>query len=140
MYTLKVIPKTINDLTVEIELYKNKVWVASVEMKFKFGDNTTAWIEGGRTAAGYQRQGFGTWLRALCVHLAKKAGVSHIFQFSKNINRVGSDRPPSAYIMNKLGFDKLNFKDPMHPKTEMRLLHTKNSNMTPFFRNIRFTL
>jgi hypothetical protein len=135
-YTLKVVPKDINNLTVELELYKDGNWVASVRMKFNYGDNTTAWIDSGRTAETYKRQGYGTWLRALCVHIAKKAGIEHIHQLSKNVNHLSRNRPPSAYIMNKLGFTRLPFRD---PRIEWRVLNTKNVNMSRFFKNIKFT-
>ena len=62
----------------------------------------------GQTKKPYEGRGFGKIIRAACVVAAKKAGFRTVNQVSTYLNgarpRAGL-KPPSAYIMNKLGFN-----------------------------------
>ena len=73
-------------------------------------DGSKLFIELGRTNANYRRRGFGTQIRAIVLWCAKRAGYKRAYQdsmFMSNSNTSRS-RPPSAYIMNKLGFGVTN--------------------------------
>lgn len=133
-YTLKVEPINLNGVSVELMVYKDNVWVGSVNVRPEAPD--TVWIDSGYTPFKYRRQGVGTWLRALVVDIAKDLKIREVLQFSKNTNHLSSNRPPSAYIMNKLGFNKLPFRDPMHPKTEFRSINTSRANVKRFLKNV----
>jgi len=69
-------------------------------------DGNEIYLENGRTNMNYRRQGFGTQIRSIILWCAKRAGYKKAYQtsmFMVNSNK-SRPRPPSAYIMNKLGF------------------------------------
>jgi hypothetical protein len=68
-------------------------------------ENTDLWFALGKTHLQYRRLGYGTWIRAIAVWCAKRAGYKKIYQTSTRMpNSPWTPRPTSAYIMNKLGF------------------------------------
>jgi hypothetical protein len=79
----------------------------------------------GRIYTQYRRKQYGTIIRAVIVMEAKKSGFSNVTQISsylQNTNKTAK-RPPSAYIMNKLGFEK--YIDPDMYNMEFRNLDLK---------------
>jgi len=79
----------------------------SVARQSCYLDGPEIYLESGRTNINYRRRGFGTQIRAIILWCAKRAGYKTAFQtsmFLTNSNR-SRNRPPSAYIMNKLGFN-----------------------------------
>ena len=58
----------------------------------------------GTTIAPYRRKGIGQYLRAHILKAAKNAGYNFVEQNSVNLaTGNNTKKPPSAYIMNKLG-------------------------------------
>lgn len=94
-------------------------------------DGDAIYLENGRTNMNYRRQGFGTQIRAIILWCAKRAGYKTAYQtsmFMYNSNK-SRPRPPSAYIMNKLGFKTV-------PPTVV--LNNMNNNRTEHrFLNLR---
>lgn len=85
----------------------------------------------------HHRQGWGLFIRALAIYLAKKTGkIKYIHQVSKNTKglRPGK-RPPSALLMNKLGFNRLPGKDPSNNTLEFRGLNMNRTNVNTIVRN-----
>ena len=86
-----------------VKMYYGTTMVARLQCVL---DGSKLFIELGRTNASYRRRGFGTQIRAIVLWCAKRAGYKRADQdsmFMSNSNTSRS-RPPSAYIMNKLGF------------------------------------
>jgi hypothetical protein len=81
---------------------ENKNYVA---YQVCYVDPPEMWLESGRTEENYRRRGYGTWIRAVAAWCAKRAGFKKIHQTSSFLtNTPKTNRPTSAYIMNKLGF------------------------------------
>jgi len=97
----------------------------SVARQSCYLDGPEIYLESGRTNINYRRQGFGTQIRAIILWCAKRAGYKTAFQtsmFLTNSNR-SRNRPPSAYIMNRLGFNKLNSQNENNTTTEYRSMN-----------------
>lgn len=63
----------------------------------------------GTTLAQYRRKGIGQYLRAHIIKSAKNAGYNFVEQNSVNLaTGNNTKKPPSAYIMNKLGGTRSN--------------------------------
>ena len=88
--------------TVNIVMYKDGVEAATLKCDLL---GSILKFSTGMTVEAYRRQGLGTKLRALVVWCAKRAGFKEIRQLSTRFaNTPNTQRPTSAYIMNKLGF------------------------------------
>lgn len=92
-----------------VNMYYGNKSVAHVQCNLE-APNHIIHLELGRTNKNYRRQGYGTQIRAIILWCAKRAGYKLAFQdsiFMANSN-TSRPRPPSAYIMNKLGFNHQN--------------------------------
>ena len=88
--------------TVNIVMYKDGIEAATLKCSLL---GPVLIFSTGMTVEAYRRQGLGTKLRALVVWCAKRAGFKEIRQLSTRFaNTPKTERPTSAYIMNKLGF------------------------------------
>ena len=85
----------------------------------------------------HHRQGWGLFIRGLAIYLAKKTGkIKYIHQVSKNTKRLRpGKRPPSALLMNKLGFNRLPGQDPANKTLEFRGLNMNRTNVNTIVRN-----
>jgi len=85
----------------------------------------------------HHRQGWGLFIRALAIYLAKKTGkIKYIHQVSKNTKRLRpGNRPPSALLMNKLGFNRLPGQDPSNKTLEFRGLNMNRTKVNTIVRN-----
>jgi len=101
------------------------------------------WFESGRTYSPYRRLGYGTWMRAVVAWCAKRAGYTSVHQIASYLNNTPkTNRPTSAYIMNKLGFGygpRSMVNSPSKSPTEYRILNlTRNiPQVNAIIRNIR---
>lgn len=97
----------------------------SVARQTCYLDGPEVYLESGRTNINYRRRGFGTQIRAIILWCAKRAGYTTAFQtsmFMTNSNK-SRNRPPSAYIMNKLGFNKSSNMNENNKTTELRSMN-----------------
>lgn len=72
-------------------------------------NNGTFHINYGKTRQNLRRRGIGTQMRALMTLAAKKHGiklVNQISSFNNSSQRKNYSKPPSSYIMQKLGFNQ----------------------------------
>jgi len=69
-------------------------------------DGSDIHLESGRTNFNQRRKGYGTNIRAIILWCAKRAGYKKAHQISMFMTNSNTSRhrPPSAYIMNRLGF------------------------------------
>jgi hypothetical protein len=80
-----------------------------------------------------QRKGWGLFMRALAVYIAKKTGsIKRATQISTNPRRIvtANGRPPVAHLMNKLGFKINTGKNIRQPNLEFRGLAINTANMS----------
>ena len=102
-----------NSVTIKLYLSKNNNKKNFVSYETCVAFNPVLYLESGRTQEGYRRKGYGTWIRAVATWCAKRAGFKQVRQASSFLtNTPKTQRPTSAYIMNKLGFkfNKPNFE------------------------------
>lgn len=85
----------------------------------------------------YPKQGWGTFIRALAIYIAKMTGkIRYVSQISKNIRRMRpGGRPPSATIMNKLGLNILPGKDPKNNTLEFRGTNINRTKVNTIVKN-----
>ena len=101
------------------------------------------WFESGRTYSTYRRLGYGTWMRAVVTWCAKRAGYTSVHQIASYLNNTPkTNRPTSAYIMNKLGFGygpRSMVNSPSKSPTEYRILNLSRNipHVNAIIRNIR---
>ena len=115
---------------VTLEISQDKTLVARLECQFD-----APWdliLEKGETF-NLSRQGWGLFIRALAVYIAKKTGsIKHAIQISTNPRRIvtANGRPPVAHLMNKLGFKINTGKNIRQPNLEFRGLAINTANMS----------
>jgi len=100
----KISATSLSDGRIQVTMYKEKEPVSVLKVICKYVFLT---FDQGYTYEKYRRCGYGTWIRALVAWAAKRTGYIEITQRSVNIERLSTapnKRPPSAFIMNKLGF------------------------------------
>jgi hypothetical protein len=111
---------------VTLEIYQDKTLVARLECQFD-----APWyliLEKGETF-NLQRKGWGLFIRALAVYIAKKTGsIKRATQISTNPKRIvtTNGRPPVASLMNKLGFNTNTGKNIKQPNLEFRKFNMTN--------------
>ena len=92
-----------NPIGGRLRIMRNDVEVAHLYVSM-YGDDTIE-LTRGYTEPEYRRRSIGTWIRAIAVWTAKRAGFKKATQSSSYFNNTPrTPRPTSAYIMNKLGF------------------------------------
>jgi len=105
---------------VTLDIYQDKTLVARLECQFD-----APWeliLEKGETF-NLQRKGWGLFMRALAVYIAKKTGsIKRATQISANPRRIvtANGRPPVASLMNQLGFNINTGKNTRQPNLEFR--------------------
>jgi hypothetical protein len=132
-----VLNATNNILTVD--MYYGDEHVATMKCVL---DKDEIYFEIGRTFEVYRRRGFGAKLRAIILWCAKRAGYKKAFQESTFLSNSNTrrPRPPSAYIMNLLGFrhaPRPNYYN-TDPTSEFRTLNLNANipNVNAIIRNI----
>jgi hypothetical protein len=120
---------------VTLEIYEGNKLVTYEECQF-----TAPWnlvLESGATNNSYQGQGWGTFIRALAIYIARKTGkIKYVNQISKNVRRMRpGKRPPSATIMNRLGLNILPGKDPMNSTLEFRGVNINRARVNNIVKN-----
>ena len=122
-----------------IKMYRENQEVGSQSC---LADSSGMYFEMGRVYPPYRRLGYGTWIRAVIAWCAKRAGYKRLFQISTFMNNTpATQRPTSAYIMNKLGFGYQTNNTIMSnsPRNEHRVLNLNQNikKVNEIIKNIK---
>lgn len=102
-----------------VSLYYKPNVTRQTFVKTNTRDPFSLYISYGITRKNLRNKGIGKQMRALITLAAKKAGFKKVTQNSKfieNANRRTHEKPPSSYVMTKLGFNQIPGNNMYHHK------------------------